>query len=64
MKIENISLPEQLEQELLRVKWFLWRGQVDEALERLNQLKILAEEEKHIDRITQLQPAGSWWVDI
>ena len=54
MKIENISLPEQLEQELLRVKWFLWRGQVDEALERLNQLKILAEEEKHIDRINKL----------
>ena len=54
MKIENISLPQNLKEELLSVKWYLWRGNVDEALERLSQLAALAKEEKHIDRINKL----------
>jgi hypothetical protein len=54
MKIENISLPEQLKEKLLNVKWHLWRGKIDEALDRLTQLVTLAKDEKHIDRINKL----------
>ena len=54
MKIENISLPKQLKEKLLNVKWHLWRGKADEALERLTQLVALAKDEKHIDRINKL----------
>ena len=54
MKIENISLPEQLKEKLLNVKWYLWRGKVGEALERLSQLVAVAKDEKHIERINKL----------
>lgn len=54
MKIENISLPKALKDKLLNVKWYLWRGKVDDALERLTQLVTLAKDEKHIDRINKL----------
>ena len=51
MKIEHISLPEILKTKLLRIKWHLWRGHVERALIRLEQLMELAKDEKHIERI-------------
>jgi hypothetical protein len=53
MKIENISLPEQLKDKLIKIKWHLWRGNVERALIRLEQLKALAKNEKHINRINK-----------
>ena len=38
MKIENISLPELLKKKLIKIKWHLWRGNVERALFRLEQL--------------------------
>ena len=55
MKITNIALPNGLKEKLLRIKWFLWRGDVDNALVRLTQLIDEAKDEKHIDRLTKLR---------
>lgn len=38
MKMENISLPAALKSKFMRVKWHLWRGRVDSALVRVEQL--------------------------
>ena len=38
IKIQNISLPPALKDKLIRIKWHLWRGKVDNALIRLDQL--------------------------
>ena len=38
MKIENIALSKNLKEKLIRIKWHLWRGKVDNALIRLDQL--------------------------
>jgi hypothetical protein len=38
MKIQNISLPEDLKPKLIRIKWHLWRGKTDNALVRLDEL--------------------------
>lgn len=38
MRMENISLPDRLKTKFLRVKWHLWRGNVERALLRLSQL--------------------------
>ena len=51
MKLENISLPKTLKEKLLRIKWHLWRGNIKNALKRLNQLIELASQENHISRI-------------
>lgn len=51
MKLENIALPEKLKSKLLRIKWHLWRGNVDKALIRLSELVVAAKQEKHIKRI-------------
>lgn len=42
MKMQNISLPKIEKDKFLRVKWHLWRGNVDNALRRLNELMLLA----------------------
>lgn len=55
MKIQNISLPEKLKNKLLRIKWHLWRGKVDNALIRLEQLQEEATTEKQIDRISKFR---------
>ena len=54
MKIENISLPKPLKDRLNRVKWHLWRGRVDRALVRLEQLLSLAQSKTAITRIKRL----------
>ena len=51
MKIENISLPNKLKQKLIRIKWHLWRGNVENALTRLEQLIESAQDQKHCTRI-------------
>ena len=51
MKVDNISLPEKLKDKLMRIKWHLWRGNVDNARVRLQQLIEAASQEKHISRI-------------
>ena len=38
MKMENISLPEELKNKFLRIKWHLWRGNTGAAIIRLGQL--------------------------
>jgi len=51
MKIQNISLPPPLKDKLIRIKWHLWRGRVDNSLMRLDQLLELAKNEKDILKI-------------
>lgn len=51
MKIKNIALPEALKEKLTRVKWHLWRGKVDYAVIRLEQLIELAKKDKDIEKI-------------
>jgi len=55
MKLENISLPKKVKSKLLRIKWHLWRGNVDKALTRLEQLILSAQQEKHIKRIEKFR---------
>ena len=54
MKIQNISLPEKQKNKLIRVKWHLWRGNIDNALVRLNQLIESSKNETHILRLKKL----------
>tara|TARA_B110000211_G_C14032467_1_gene532842 strand:+ start:222 stop:1550 length:1329 start_codon:yes stop_codon:yes gene_type:complete len=54
MKFENIALPSKLKEELMRVKWFLWRGEVDNALIRFNELLEQTSAEKHYSKIKKL----------
>lgn len=54
MKMENIAFPEVLKSKLIRIKWHLWRGNVDRALVRLDELEILASNQKEKDKITKL----------
>jgi len=51
--MENIALPEVLKSKLIRIKWHLWRGNVDRALVRLDELKILTSNIKEKDKITK-----------
>jgi hypothetical protein len=53
MKIKNIALPEILKSKLVRIKWHLWRGNVERALIRLNELEILATNQKEKDKISK-----------
>ena len=53
MKIQNISLPPKLKDKLTRIKWHLWRGKVENAIIRLDQLIELASNEKDIRKITK-----------
>ena len=38
MKIQNIPLPEAIKPKLVRIKWHLWRGNSDRAIQRLTSL--------------------------
>jgi len=53
MKIKNISLPELLKSKLMRIKWHLWRGNVDRAVIRLNELESMADDAKNKDKINK-----------
>ena len=54
MKFENISLPKQLTEDLMHIKWYLWRGDVTKAMIRFNEILELTKDEKHHDRIQKL----------
>ncbi len=53
MKMNNIALPESLKSKFLRIKWHLWRGNVESALLRLSQLGKEATTDKAIDKINK-----------
>jgi len=53
MKMENIALPEVLKSKLMRIKWHLWRGNIDRALVRLSELEILAANKIEKDKINK-----------
>jgi len=53
MKMENISLPENIKPKFLRIKWHLWRGNVSAALTRLEQLTKLTISDKASAKITK-----------
>jgi len=44
MKIKNISVPTPLKAKLEKVKWYLWRGNTEKALQRLTELMELCSE--------------------
>ena len=54
MKFENISLPKQLKEDLMHIKWYLWRGDAVKAMIRFNEILMLTKDEKHHDRIQKL----------
>ena len=51
MKMQNIALPESLKDKFLKIKWHLWRGNVDAAITRLDQLVLLANDTKAKNKI-------------
>ena len=53
MKMKNIALPEQFKIKFLRIKWHLWRGNVERALLRLSQLAKEVTADKAIDKINK-----------
>jgi hypothetical protein len=55
MKFQNIALPQDLKEKLMRIKWHLWRGDTDNAMVKLDTLLELTTEEKHQDRIQKLK---------
>jgi hypothetical protein len=54
MKFENISLPKKLKEDLMHIKWHLWRGDVEKAILRFDEILELTKDEKHLDRIKKL----------
>jgi hypothetical protein len=53
MKMENIAFPEVLKSKFLRIKWHLWRGNVERALVRLNEIETLTTNKKEQDKINK-----------
>lgn len=54
MKFKNISIPRELHEKYDKVKWHLWRGNVDKALKRLEQLKSLINDVHVITKLNKL----------
>ena len=54
MKIQNIALPDSIESKLTRIKWHLWRGNVERALLRLDELIPLCAD-KSAERLKKLK---------
>ncbi len=51
MKMENISLQEELKSKVLRVKWHLCRGNTDAAIIRLDQLISKAKNDNTVNKL-------------
>lgn len=51
MKMENISLPDNLKSKFLRIKWHLWRGNTEVAIVRINQLTLKLKNTKTIEKL-------------
>ena len=54
MKIQNIALPDPTKIKLTRIKWHLWRGNVERALHRLDELIPLCSD-KSAERLKKLK---------
>ena len=54
MKFKNISLPKTHKEKLMRIKWHIWRGNVDNAVIRFEQL-ITQLPEKYKSKIIKLK---------
>lgn len=54
-KFQNIALPKDLKEKLMRIKWHLWRGDTDNAMVKLDALLELTTEENHQERIQKLK---------
>jgi hypothetical protein len=54
MKFENISLPKKLKEDLMHIKWHLWRGDIEKTTLRFKEIMELTKEEQHHDRIKKL----------
>ena len=54
MKFENIPLPKKLKEDLISIKWHLWRGDVAKAIIRFKEILELTKDERHHDRIQKL----------
>jgi len=55
MKMQNVSLPEKLKSKFLRIKWHLWRGNVDAAAIRLVQLQESMVSTKELEKIKKFK---------
>lgn len=54
MRYENIALPKALKEELNSSKWYLWRGDVDKALAKLEEIIACRDKAKYNDKIRKL----------
>jgi hypothetical protein len=55
MKMENIALPNEIRLKFLRIKWHLWRGHTEMALQRIQQLISCVDSNKIIDKLQKFQ---------
>jgi hypothetical protein len=54
MKFKNIAIPEEYKEQYSKVKWCLWHGKVNDALNRLEQLKSSIEDTSTISKLKRL----------
>ncbi len=54
MKIQTISLPKDKKEELMSVKWHLWRGNIDNAQEKLDEI-IMSVDDKYKDKLIKFK---------
>ncbi len=54
MKFENISLPKKLKEDLMHIKWHLWRGDVSKAIIKFKEILDETIDEKHHSKIKKL----------
>jgi hypothetical protein len=55
MKIQNISLPEELKIKFMRIKWHLWRGNTESAIFRLEQLMSVVKTSSLIEKLEKFK---------
>ncbi len=55
MKIHNISLSDELKDKLEKIKWHLWRGNVERALIRLDQVEQVVVNNKQREQLKQFK---------
>ncbi|MEN8904334.1 MAG: UPF0236 family protein [Clostridiales bacterium] len=54
MKFENISLPKKFKENLMHIKWHLWRGDVNQAMVQFEEILELTKDEDHNIKIKKL----------
>ncbi len=55
MKMQNISFADKLKNKFMRVKWHLWRGNTQNALTRIQQLKDTVKSTKEMNKLTKFE---------